>query len=408
MTFQDTSNKVDFVQLEQNILKFWRDSDAFNELRRLRAQTEAEHGIFSFIDGPITANNPMGVHHAWGRTYKDLYQRYHAMLGKNQRWQNGFDCQGLWVEVNVEKGSASTASAKSKSLAWTNLSTNANTRVSQLCRRANRTIPCASATGWTGTSPAELRMLRDKLTEDPTQEVTVPGPNGPVTGTVEQVIGQLGLPQMGGSYFTFSDENNYQIWAFLRKCFDNGWIYKGTDVMPWCARCGTGISQHEIVTEGYQEVTHDSVFVRFPIVTAKPQRSSETLRGFRQRSPARLDDHPLDAHQQRRRRRWPGTHLRQSPGTKMAGPTTWPKKRVKNTLIGKNNEVVGRLKGEEMVGWTYRGPFDELPAVQKAFLDANYTHRVIPWKEVGAAEGTGIVHIAPGCGAEDFRAEQGV
>src|SRR3712207_8043297 len=53
--------------------------------------------------GPITANNPMGVHHAWGRTYKDLFQRYQTMLGKRQRYQNGFDCQGLWVEVEVEK-----------------------------------------------------------------------------------------------------------------------------------------------------------------------------------------------------------------------------------------------------------------------------------------------------------------
>ncbi len=56
-----------------------------------------------FLDGPITANNPMGVHHAWGRTYKDMWQRYHAMNGRDERWQNGFDCQGLWVEVNVEK-----------------------------------------------------------------------------------------------------------------------------------------------------------------------------------------------------------------------------------------------------------------------------------------------------------------
>jgi isoleucyl-tRNA synthetase len=65
--------------------------------------------------------------------------------------------------------------------------------------------------------------------------------------------------------------------------------------------------------------------------------------------------------------------------------------------------VVDRLKGEALVGWNYRGPFDELPPPTKAFLEANYTHRVIPWKEVGAAEGTGIVHIAPGCGAEDFQ-----
>ena len=103
MGFKEVNNKVDFVALEREILDFWRQTDAFEELRRLRAESEAEHGIFSFIDGPITANNPMGVHHAWGRTYKDLYQRYYAMQGKNQRWQNGFDCQGLWVEVNAEK-----------------------------------------------------------------------------------------------------------------------------------------------------------------------------------------------------------------------------------------------------------------------------------------------------------------
>ncbi len=78
MSFKDVSNKVDFVELEQETLKFWQETDAFNELRRLRAKSDKR---FSFIDGPITANNPMGVHHAWGRTYKDLYQRYHAMLG---------------------------------------------------------------------------------------------------------------------------------------------------------------------------------------------------------------------------------------------------------------------------------------------------------------------------------------
>ncbi len=72
MPFKNVSNKADFVQMEMDILKFWQETDAFNELRRLRAETEAECGIFSFLDGPITANNPMGVHHAWGRTYKDV------------------------------------------------------------------------------------------------------------------------------------------------------------------------------------------------------------------------------------------------------------------------------------------------------------------------------------------------
>ena len=58
---------------------------------------------WSFLDGPITANNPMGVHHAWGRTYKDCFLRFQAMTGHELRYQNGFDCQGLWVEVEVEK-----------------------------------------------------------------------------------------------------------------------------------------------------------------------------------------------------------------------------------------------------------------------------------------------------------------
>ena len=70
------------------------------------------------------------------------------------------------------------------------------------------------------------------------------------------------------SYHTMSDENNYTIWHFLKRCHENGWLYRGTDSMPWCARCGTGLSQHEIVTEGYQDVTHTAVYVRLPLTDA--------------------------------------------------------------------------------------------------------------------------------------------
>ena len=118
--------------------------------------------------------------------------------------------------------------------------------------------------------PDELLRLRELLSEDAQQEVVLQGPQGPVSGTVEQIVGRLGKPEIGGSYFTLSDENNYQIWSFLAKCFENGWVYKGHDVMPWCARCGTGISQHEIVTDGYLEVTHESVYLKFPITRKSP------------------------------------------------------------------------------------------------------------------------------------------
>ena len=99
-SFKDVPTKVDFPAMERDLLAWWEEAGIVEQyLHRNDDSTER----FSFIDGPITANNPMGVHHAWGRTYKDFFQRYYAMLGRKQRFQNGFDCQGLWVEVEVEK-----------------------------------------------------------------------------------------------------------------------------------------------------------------------------------------------------------------------------------------------------------------------------------------------------------------
>ena len=85
--------------MERDILRFWEENDCFHRL----IEKNSGGPKWSFLDGPITANNPMGVHHAWGRTYKDMFLRYHAMMGQELRHQNGFDCQGLWVEVEVEK-----------------------------------------------------------------------------------------------------------------------------------------------------------------------------------------------------------------------------------------------------------------------------------------------------------------
>ena len=84
---------------EKEILKFWKEKKIFEKLRKKNKGKKR----FSFIDGPITANNPMGVHHAWGRTYKDVFHRFRAMSGFELRYQNGFDCQGLWVEREEEK-----------------------------------------------------------------------------------------------------------------------------------------------------------------------------------------------------------------------------------------------------------------------------------------------------------------
>src|SRR5439155_4564377 len=89
--YQEVPSKLDVPALEKRVLRFWDENGSFDKLREQNRGRET----WSFLDGPITANNPMGVHHAWGRSYKDMFQRYHAMLGQDERWQNGFDCQGL-------------------------------------------------------------------------------------------------------------------------------------------------------------------------------------------------------------------------------------------------------------------------------------------------------------------------
>ncbi len=94
------SPKANFIENEHKWLKYWQENDIVS---RYLQKNDLAKKRFSFFDGPITANNPMGVHHAWGRTYKDLFQRYKNMQGFKQRFQNGFDCQGLWIEVEVEK-----------------------------------------------------------------------------------------------------------------------------------------------------------------------------------------------------------------------------------------------------------------------------------------------------------------
>ena len=99
MSHRPVEDFPDFPAIEAKIQEHWTESKAFDRVR----EKNAEGPVWSFLDGPITANNPMGVHHAWGRSYKDIFQRYHAMNGKRLRYQNGFDCQGLWVEVEVEK-----------------------------------------------------------------------------------------------------------------------------------------------------------------------------------------------------------------------------------------------------------------------------------------------------------------
>ncbi|MDQ7797722.1 MAG: isoleucine--tRNA ligase [Candidatus Edwardsbacteria bacterium] len=328
--YQSVPQNLDFPELEKRIQKFWEDSQTFE---KLAARNRGAAQKFRFVDGPITANNPMGVHHAWGRTYKDLYHRYKAMQGYDARYQNGFDCQGLWVEVEVEKE----LGFKSKK----DIETYGIDKFVEKCKE---------------------RV--DKFSQVQTEQSR-----------------RLGYwMDWDNSYFTMAPDNNYAIWHFLKKCHDQGWIYRGTDVMPWCTRCGIALSDMEIATEGYQEMTHKSVYVRLPILG----RDREYLLVWTTTPWTLTSNTAVAVHPD-------FTYLK----VRQEGNVYYLAKGRKEVL--KNDyQILGELPGRELVGLKYEGPFDHLPA-QKGIQ-----HRTVAWKEVTEEDGTGMVHIAPGCGKEDF------
>ena len=385
--FRPVTSKPDFIAQEHELLATWRDRQTF---ARLRAQN-AGGPHWSFLDGPITANNPMGVHHAWGRTYKDLYQRFHAMLGEDQRYQNGFDCQGLWVEVNVERDLGFTNKHDIEAYGIDRFVTLCKQRVlTYAARQTEQSIRLGMWMDWN--DPDELRRLHDLLATDPAAVTTIAGPDGPVTDNVEMLVGRLGMPDVGGSYFTFSNENNDLIWGFLAECHRRGWLIKGHDTMPWCARCGTGLSQTE-VNEGYQDKDDPGLTVRLPLT----DRPGEALLVWTT-TPWTLTSNVAAA---------VGARLRYVK-VRQGGDLLWLAKGTIKTALHGPFTVEDEVAGADLVGWTYEGPFDQLPAVRTAFRPTGYEHRVVAWDEVGEDEGTGIVHIAPGCGAEDFQLGKGL
>ncbi|MGQ9501092.1 MAG: class I tRNA ligase family protein [Anaerolineae bacterium] len=395
MPFREVPANVDFIAQEHEILRFWKETRAFEVMRELhRGQPP-----WSFIDGPITANNPMGVHHGWGRTYKDLYNRFWTMRGRELRYQNGFDCQGLWVEVEVEKELGFRSKRDIEAYGLDRFVRKCKERVLRYAAiQTEQSIRLGYWMDWN--DPDQLRWLADLIVEDPSRVITVQGPSGPVTDTVEQIVARLGMPELGGSYFTFSNENNYMIWTFLKRCWQKGWLYRGADVMPWCPRCATGISQHEIVTDGYVELTHPGVTLRFPL----RGRVGEALLVWTT-TPWTLTSNVAAA---------VGPELTYVK-VRHNGEILYLSKGTLHMLKGPY-EILAEMPGIALEGWTYEGPFDELEAAQmpggcteqEALIrdireSAREAHRVILWDEVGEAEGTGIVHIAPGCGAEDFQ-----
>ncbi|KKU02896.1 MAG: Isoleucyl-tRNA synthetase [Candidatus Woesebacteria bacterium GW2011_GWE1_45_18] len=344
--FEPPDVKVDFPALERTLLEYWYQKGI---VKKYLEKNKNSKKYFSFLDGPITANNPMGIHHAWGRTYKDLWQRFKNMQGFKQRFQNGFDCQGLWVEVEVEKELGLKSKKDIENLVEGNLKESI-AKFIELCKGRVRRFA--------GIQTEQSKRLGYFMDWD-------------------------------HSYFTLSDENNYMIWHFLKKCHEKGLIYKGHDSVPWCPRCGTAISQHEMLTEDYKEATHDSVYVQYPIVGRKNEyllvwtTTPWTLPGNVAVAIASDRDYVV-------------------AGGQVKGNTYYLNEYAAKRL---NLKIEKKIKGKELVGLKYISPFDGLSGIKKAL--GKYEHEVVATDEkilpVSEEEGTGLVHVAPGAGSEDYK-----
>ena len=326
--FAGLPDKPNHDALELEILELWEREQTFARLR----QRNADGPLFSFVDGPVTANKTLGVHTAWGRTLKDVFQRYKALRGYHQRYQNGFDCQGLWIEVGVER---------------------------ELGLNSKREI-----------EEYGLEAFAKKC-----RDVVVWSSNELTKGSVR--LGQW--MDWGNDYFTFSDTNIEYIWKFLKVVHGRGWLYRGHRATEWCPRCGTSISAHELAGS-YIDREDPSLSVRFPLL----DRPGEAIVIWTT-TPWTLPANVAAAVQ-------PEADYGRLPNGDWFAVARAPK--------GATFEET--KKGSDLVGWRYRGPFDALGP------GGDVDHQVIAWDEVSLDEGTGIVHIAPGCGTEDFELARGL
>lgn len=347
----------DFIQNEHEILKFWQRQNVFE---KMRDKTKKSKAIYRTLDGPITANGSMCIHHCWGRTLKDSMIKYNTLKGRRTHFQNGFDAQGLWVEVEVEK----------------TLGLNGKHEI--------------------------LKYGVDKFTEKCIAHV-----NKFAEIQTRQSIRLGQIMDWENSYFTNSDHNIECIWNFLRVCHDRGMLVKSYKPMVWCPRCGTSLSEHEMLGS-YKEITHKSVFLRVPLNAPEKQ----ILKNTSQLNLSKILDNASILV-------WTTTPWTLSSNVAIAvnpehkylvldidgTPTIIGKQAIKVVTSHTKSapKVLAEIKGSDLVGLTY-DPILDLNIQRLAKADtSNLSHQIIPWEDVSATDGTGAVHIAPGCGSEDFQ-----
>jgi isoleucyl-tRNA synthetase len=327
---------TDFVALEQAELARWAEHRVFE--RSVEQREGAPKWIF--YEGPPTANGMPGLHHVWARVYKDLFCRFHAMRGSYVARRGGWDTHGLPVEVEVEKKLGITGKKQIEDQVGI-------AEFVRLCRES-------------------VYSYVDEFTRLTTR------------------IGYW--LDTDAAYWTLSPSYIESVWWHLRQLFDQGLLYEDLKVVPYCPRCGTALSSHELGQPGvYTDEEDESAYVRLPIIDPDPALSGDaTALAVWTTTPWTLLSNTGVAVN-------PGLTYAVVDGLVMAEDLV-------DDMLGEgaSARISRRLSGADLVGLRYRRPFDDLAAPSHA--DG---WRVVPADYVTTEEGTGLVHLAPAFGEID-------
>jgi isoleucyl-tRNA synthetase len=333
--FQPVDPSLDLVALERDVLTRWRDENVFVEsLRRREGAPE-----WVFYEGPPTANGRPGIHHVWARLFKDIYPRFQTMRGRYVARKGGWDCHGLPVEVQVEKELGFSAKYEIEDYGID--------RFNAACRASVQ------------------RYVEDW----------------------QSLTSRIGMwIDTAGAYWTLTNEYIESVWWLFSQLWDGGHVYEGFKVVPYCGRCGTALSSHELAQPGaYREITEPSVYVRFPLLERDVDLLAWTT------TPWTLPSNTGAAI---------GLDI---DYVRVAAPDggrdlVLARERVADVL-GDDVTVRGPIAASELVGQHYDRPFDLLP------LD-DAGARVVAADFVTVEDGTGIVHLAPAFGEVDREAAE--
>lgn len=333
--FKTVSSKLDVNGLEEGVLKFWKSSSIFQKTIEQRKGAPE----FVFYEGPPTANGKPGVHHLLARVFKDMFPRYKIMRGHHVSRRGGWDTHGLPVEIEVEK-----------QLGFTNkreIEAYGIEKFNELCRKSVFTY------------------IRDW----------------------ERLTDRIAFwVDLEDAYVTYTNEYIESVWWILKNFWDKDLLYRGYKVVPYCPRCGTPLSDHEVAL-GYEEATDPSVFVRMPLVD-KPGTSLLvwTTTPWTLPGNVAVAAHPDVEYV---------TVERDNEGTRER--LILAKALVEKVFAGAEVTVVESFKGRKLKGVKYHPLFTFLPPDKPA-------HYVILGDFVTTEDGSGLVHIAPAFGQEDMQA----